>query len=216
MRPACLPFLKARCNPARVLSRIVSRSYSANDASIWKMRLPLGLEVSMGSVALIRPRRRPVAYRGRQRCELRLYGVLRSSVALMAVSILRSVLFKHAAYILHQFIELSHLFLTELLDAFVLYARYDLISYPPDLPSSFREADDLGPSIGRVRHPLHVTRCFKLVDGVEQGLLGGVRVLGQFGQAKSSLSKVVKNVSAPGRVAVSETGGGQLSVYPHE
>jgi hypothetical protein len=86
----------------------------------------------------------------------------------MAVSILRSVLLKHAAYILHQFIELPHLFLTKLLDAFVLYARYDLISYPPDLPSSFREADDLGPSIGRVRHPLHVTRSFKLVDGVEQ------------------------------------------------
>src|SRR5687768_9875487 len=149
-------------------------------------------------------------------CELRIHGVLRSSVALMAVSILRSVLLKHAAYILHQFIELPHLFLTKLLDAFALYARYDLISYPPRLPSSFREADDLGPSISRVRHPLDVTRCFKLVDGVEQCLLGGVRPLGQFGQAKSSLSKVVKNVSAPGRVAVSEAGGGQLSVYPHE
>jgi hypothetical protein len=71
-------------------------------------------------------------------CELRIDGVLRSSVALMTLSILRSVLLKHAAYILHQFIELPHLFLTKLLDAFVLYARYDLISYPPHLPSSLR------------------------------------------------------------------------------
>ena len=70
--------------------------------------------------------------------ELPIYGVLRSSVALMAVSILRSVLLKHAAYILHQFIELPHLFLTQPLDAFVLYARHDLISYPPQLPSSLR------------------------------------------------------------------------------
>jgi hypothetical protein len=33
---------------------MVSRSYSAKLASIWKMSLPLGLEVSMGSVALFR------------------------------------------------------------------------------------------------------------------------------------------------------------------
>ena len=37
---------------------------------------------------------------------------------------------------LHQSFELPHLFLTKLLDAFVLYAHYDLISYPPQLPSS--------------------------------------------------------------------------------
>jgi hypothetical protein len=33
---------------------MASRSYSAKLASIWKMSLPLGLEVSMGSVALRR------------------------------------------------------------------------------------------------------------------------------------------------------------------
>ena len=96
----------------------------------------------------------------------------------MAASTLRSVLLEHAAYILHQCFELPHLSLTKLLDAFVLYARYDLVRYPPPLPSSFREADDLGPPVGRVRHALHVTCCFKLVDGVAQGLLGGVGSLG--------------------------------------
>jgi hypothetical protein len=34
---------------------IVSFSSSANDASIWKMSLPAGVEVSMGSVALRNP-----------------------------------------------------------------------------------------------------------------------------------------------------------------
>jgi hypothetical protein len=51
---------------------------------------------------------------------------------------LRSVLLEHVTYILHQSFELPHFFLTKLLDAFVLYARYDLISYPPQLPSSLR------------------------------------------------------------------------------
>jgi hypothetical protein len=51
---------------------------------------------------------------------------------------LRSVLLEHVTYILNQCFELPHLFLTKLLDAFVLYARYDLISYPPQLPSSLR------------------------------------------------------------------------------
>jgi hypothetical protein len=51
----------------------------------------------------------------RGRAELRFYGVLGSSVTLMAVSILRSVLLKHAAHILHQSFELSHPFLTKLL-----------------------------------------------------------------------------------------------------
>jgi hypothetical protein len=51
---------------------------------------------------------------------------------------LRSVLLEHVTYILNQSFELPHLFLTKLLDAFVLYARYDLISYPPQLPSSLR------------------------------------------------------------------------------
>src|SRR5918994_4491625 len=51
---------------------------------------------------------------------------------------LRSVLLEHVTYILHQSFELPHLFLTKLLNAFVLYARYDLISYPPQLPSSLR------------------------------------------------------------------------------
>jgi hypothetical protein len=32
---------------------MVSRSYSAKEASIWKMSLPDGVEVSMGSVALV-------------------------------------------------------------------------------------------------------------------------------------------------------------------
>src|ERR687885_839841 len=97
----------------------------------------------------------------------------------MAVSILRAVLRKHAAYILHQSFELPHPFLAKLSDAFVLYARYDLVPYPPPLPSSLREADDLGPPISRVRHALYITRRLKLVDGVEQGLLGGVGSLGQ-------------------------------------
>jgi hypothetical protein len=91
---------------------------------------------------------------------------------------LRSALLKHAAYILYQSFKLPHLFLTKLLDAFVLYARYDLVRNPSRLPSPFREADDLGPSIGRVRHALYVTCYFKLVDGVAHGLLGGVGSLG--------------------------------------
>ncbi len=78
-----------------------------------------------------------------------------------SASTLVSVLLEHAAYILHQSFELPHLSLTKLLDAFVLYARYDLICYPPHLPSSFGEANDLGPPIGRVRHALYVTRCLK-------------------------------------------------------
>jgi hypothetical protein len=58
-------------------------------------------------------------------------GLLGSSGVLVAALTLRSVLLKHAAYILHQSFKLPHPFLTKLLDAFVLYARYDLISYPP-------------------------------------------------------------------------------------
>jgi hypothetical protein len=34
---------------------MVSRSYSAKEASIWKMSLPLGVEVSIGSVELRKP-----------------------------------------------------------------------------------------------------------------------------------------------------------------
>src|SRR5215212_4358408 len=93
------------------------------------------------------------------------------------------VLLEHAAHLLHQGFEPPHPFLTKLLNAFVLYARYDLICYPPPLPSSFREADDLGPAVGRVGHALHVTRPLTLVDGVAQGLLGRVGSLGQLGQA---------------------------------
>ncbi|HEX2107945.1 MAG TPA: hypothetical protein VHF70_01535, partial [Rubrobacteraceae bacterium] len=47
--PPCLAFLSDRCRPARVLSAMFSRSYSAKEASIWKMSLPDGVEVSMGS-----------------------------------------------------------------------------------------------------------------------------------------------------------------------
>jgi hypothetical protein len=148
--------------------------------------------------------------------EVRIRLFLGSSGALVAALTLRSVLLKHAAYILHQFFELPHLSLTETTSTSLLEARYDLISYPPHLPSSLREANDLGPSIARVRYALHVTRCLKLVDGVEQGLLGRVRLLGQLGQAESSLPKVVEDVGAPRRVTVGETSGGQLSVYVHE
>ena len=52
-------------------------------------------------------------------------------------SSLRAALLEYAAYFHHQGFELPHPFLTEPSDAFVLNARYDLISHPPSLPSSF-------------------------------------------------------------------------------
>src|SRR5215210_8255826 len=126
------------------------------------------------------------------------------------------VLLEHTAHLLHPGFELPHPFLTKLLEAFALYARYDLIRYPPPLQSTFGEADDLGPPVGRVRHALHVTRRLELVDGVAQSLLGRVGSLGQLGQAKAPFPKVVEDVSAPRRVAVGVAGGSQLSVQPHE
>ena len=67
----------------------------------------------------------------------------------MAALTLSSILLERVTYyILNQSFEVPHPFLTKLVDAFVLYARYDLICSPPHLPSSFGEANDLGPPIG--------------------------------------------------------------------
>jgi len=63
----------------------------------------------------------------------------------------RSILFKHAAYVLHQYFELSHPLLAETTGTVLLHARYDLVRYPPQFPSSFCEADDLGPPLGGVQ-----------------------------------------------------------------
>ncbi len=58
-------------------------------------------------------------------------------VALVAALTLPSVLLlKHAAYILHQALELPHPLLPEVNSAFAFDARYDLIGYSPHFPPS--------------------------------------------------------------------------------
>src|SRR5215203_4118195 len=145
--------------------------------------------------------------------ELRPNGVLRSSGAIVGASTL--VLLEHAAHLLYKAVELPHPFFTQLSDTFLLQARYDLVRYPPCCPSSLCEADDPGPAIGGVRHTLHVTCFLEPVYGVAHRLLGRVGQLGQLGQAKSSLPKVVKDVSSPRR-SIGETGFGQSGVQPRE
>ena len=46
-RPMCLPWAAANCWPARVFSRMLSRSYSASEAKMESMSLPAGVVVSM-------------------------------------------------------------------------------------------------------------------------------------------------------------------------